>query len=164
VRDATPPSPIEETCTAPFASGPWLFAHNGEVKGFRTGGRGVLLGQLSDRRAAEIESSADSEVLFAMVLDRLDAGAGPPEALQAVVETVLTLTGGRLNMVLTNGHAVAATACGDSLFLLQPQDPAAGCVVASEPYDDAPEWRAVPDGSVVQADAARSARIEAMSR
>jgi len=164
VRDATPPSPIEETCTAPFASGPWLFAHNGEVKGFRTGGRGVLLGQLSDRRAAEIESSADSEVLFAMVLDRLDAGAGPPEALQAVVETVLTLTGGRLNMVLTNGHAVAATACGDSLFLLQPQDPAAGCVVASEPYDDAPEWRAVPDGSVVQADAGRSARIEAMSR
>src|SRR5207245_9456919 len=114
--------------------------------------------------AGEIERASCSEVLVAMVLDRLEAGAGPPEALQAVVETVLTLTGGRLNMVLTNGHAVAATACGDSLFLLQPQDPAAGCVVASEPYDDAPEWRAVPDGSVVQADAARSARIEAMSR
>src|SRR5207237_294554 len=83
--------------------------------GFRAGGRGVLLKQVSDRRAAEIEGSADSEVLFAMVLDRLDAGEGPPEALQAVVETVLELTGGRRHLVLTDGRAVPANARLDVL-------------------------------------------------
>jgi glutamine amidotransferase len=163
VRDASPPSPIEESCTAPFAAGVWLFAHNGEVTDFRTGGRTRLLREVSDRRAAEIEGAADSEVLFAMVLDLLDAGAGPPDALSAVVEKVLRLTGGRLNLVLTDGQTVAATACGDSLFAREPADEAPGYVVASEPFDDSPAWRPVPDGSVLEIDPPNGIRIEAMS-
>src|SRR5205809_203604 len=35
VRSATPGSPIVETNTHPFTSGPWLFTHNGEVEGFQ---------------------------------------------------------------------------------------------------------------------------------
>ena len=32
VRDATPPSPVEETGSQPFTAGPWLFVHNGKVE------------------------------------------------------------------------------------------------------------------------------------
>ncbi len=146
VRDATVPSPVEESNTPPFVAGPWLFAHNGEVTGFAAGGRRALLELVSERRATAIQGSADSEVLFAMVLDRIDAGASPAGALGSVVETVTGTTGGRLNMVLTDGRRVAATACGDSLYV---REDAPGFVVASEPYDDEPGWREVPDGSVV---------------
>ncbi len=108
----------------------------------------MLLAEVSDRRATEIAGSADSEVLFAMVLDRIDAGATPAVALSDVVGAVMGSTGGRLNMVLTDGHTIAATACGDSLYV---HEEAPGVVVASEPYDDRPGWREVPDGSVIEA-------------
>jgi len=147
VRNATAPSPTEESNTPPYASGRWLFAHNGEVAGYASGGRRMLLQAISDRRAAEIGGSADSEVLFAMVLDRIDAGAVPAAALTDVVGAVMGSTGGRLNMVLTDGHTIAATACGDSLYV---QEEAPGVVVASEPYDDRAGWREVPDGSVIE--------------
>ena len=108
----------------------------------------MLLAQVSDRRAAEIAGSTDSEVLFAMALDRIDAGEAPAAALSGVVGAVMGSTGGRLNMVLTDGHTIAATACGDSLYV---QEEAPGVVVASEPYDDRAGWREVPDGSVIEA-------------
>src|SRR5882724_6914399 len=55
-RRATP-SPTEESNTPPYASGRWLFAHNGEVAGFASGGRRMLLAGVSDLRAAEIAGS-----------------------------------------------------------------------------------------------------------
>jgi gamma-glutamyl hercynylcysteine S-oxide hydrolase len=147
VRNATAPSPSEESNTPPFTSGPWLFAHNGEVTGFASGGRKTLLAGVSDRRGGEIAGTADSEVLFAMVLDRIDAGSAPAGALSGVVSAVMETTGGRLNMVLTDGHTIAATACGDSLYVLED---APGFVVASEPYDDRSGWREISDGTVIE--------------
>lgn len=163
VRNATPPSPIEETCTAPFTAGPWLFAHNGELTGFPHGERAEYLKRLTASRAAAIEGSADSEVLFAMVLDRLDAGAPPDQALVSVVNTVRSGRGGRLNMVLTDGQRMAATACGDSLYVREPQEASPGLVVASEPFDDEPHWREVPDASVVSSQPGGGYRMEAMA-
>ena len=148
VRNATPPSPVEESGTPPFTAGPWLFAHNGAVDGFATGARTALRRLLSDGSAAGIEGSADSEVIFALVLDRLAAGAPPDAALADVVAAVAGVASGRLNLVITDGSQVAATAWGDSLFVLD-RDGAA--VVASEPYDDDPAWRPVPDCSIVTA-------------
>jgi glutamine amidotransferase len=168
VRNATVPSLIEESSTAPFSAGPWLFAHNGEVAGFTTGGRGTLLGGLSAHRAAGVRGTADSEVLFALVLDRLDAGVDPAGALCAVVDTVLSGTGGRLNMVLTDGFSIAATACGDSLYVLErrlgDEGAVPSVVVASEPFDDDPAWREVADGSVVTADPSRGVSIGPIPR
>ena len=143
VRSATPPAPIEESGAPPFTSGPWLFAHNGAVDGFHDGVREDLRRTLSPARAAGIEGAADSEALFAMALDRLDAGASMRDALADVVSRVT----GRLNLVMTDGRRVAATACGESLFVL---DDGARVVVASEPFDDDPAWRPVPDGSVLE--------------
>ncbi len=150
VRDASPPSPIEETGSQPFTSGPWLFAHNGKVEGwgFDSAIKAALRRTLSDVRAAGVEGGADSEILFALVLDRLDVGATPAEALAAVVTTARAVAPGRLNLLLTDGHQVTATACGESLFVREGVD---AVVVASEPYDDDPAWRRVPDGSMVEA-------------
>jgi glutamine amidotransferase len=152
VRSATPPSPIVDTGNAPFASGPWLFSLNGFVTAFRAGIGEQLRRSLTVERAAGIEGSADTEVLFALVLDQLDAGATPADALAHVTATVLALTEGKLNLLLGDGQAITATACGNSLFTLRDSGLAAdGVLVASEPLDDDPAWERVPDGSVVLA-------------
>ena len=156
VRSATPPSPVEESGSPPFTAGPWLFAHNGAVDGFHSGLGPGLRRLVSDARALVIEGASDSEVLFALVLDRLDAGARPAEALVDVVALVLERATARLNLVLTDGQEVAATAVGNSLFLRE--DPAS-VVVASEPFDDEPRWAPVPDGSVTEGDVRRGLSV-----
>lgn len=72
----------------------------------------------------------------------------------------------RLNLLMTDGTGIAATAWGDSLWYLadtvhpaetghpadtaRPADTAAQrIVVASEPYDDDPRWCEVPDRTLL---------------
>lgn len=148
VRSATPPLPTEESGTPPFTAGPWLFAHNGAVTGFRDGAGARLRRLLSERREAAIEGSSDSELLFALTLDELDAGATPAEALSTVVATVSAKAGGALNLLLTDGSSIWATACGDSMVVRTTPD---SVFVASEPFDDETDWKAIPDGAVVSA-------------
>ena len=151
VRLASPGLPVEETGNAPFSAGRWLFSFNGSVKGF--GERGpvedALRGAASPTRLAGIEGASDSELLFALVLDRLDAGAAPAEAVADVVHLVEATSGGRLNLLLADGTAIVATAAGNSLFA-RAQD--GSVVVASEPFDDDPAWERVPDRRVLHAD------------
>ncbi|MDP1820167.1 MAG: ergothioneine biosynthesis protein EgtC [Acidimicrobiales bacterium] len=151
-RSATPPSPVVSTGNAPFVSGPWLFSLNGFVTGFRGPIGEHLRRAVSEERSVGIEGSADTEVLFALVLDQLDAGVPPPTALTKVTTDVLDATRGRLNFLLCDGHTLTATASGNSLFTLRGAGLAdGGVVVASEPLDDHPAWEPVADGSVVVA-------------
>jgi glutamine amidotransferase len=88
---------------------------------------------------------------------------------------------GRFNFLLTDGRSLAATACGDTLWYRQaegepagpaargtePADslarpPAAAVVVASEPFDDEPGWREVPDRHVL-ATTARGVRVQPLA-
>lgn len=150
VRGATAPAPVEDSGAQPFASGRWLFGHNGAVEGFRTGVASQLRRRLSTERESQILSSSDSEVLFALVLDRLDAGADPATAVSEVVALVEGHAGGRLNLVLTDGHRLVATRSGDALSV-RTDDSAV--VVASEPFDDGTAWRPVPDRHLLDATA-----------
>jgi len=150
VRSASPGMPIEETSTPPFTEGPWLFSHNGFVPGFRTGVGRELRRKVSETRALGIAGATDSELLFALVLDRLDAGTPPADALVSVVGLVDELTTARLNLLLTDGERIAATACRNSLFVFDDRQLTGAVVVASEPYDDDAGWEAVKDGSVVE--------------
>ncbi len=140
-RLASPGASIVETGSAPFTDGEWLFSLNGIVDGFFDGVGDELRGLTTQARLDGIEGDADTEVLFAMALDALDAGASPSDALLAVVHRVDERTTGRLNLLLSDGRVVAATAWGNSLF----RD---GTFVASEPLDDGPGWRRVPDRTV----------------
>jgi glutamine amidotransferase len=150
VRSASPGMPIEETSTPPVTEGPWLFSHNGFVPGFRTGVGRELRRKVSETRALGIAGATDSELLFALVLDRLDAGTPPADALVSVIGLVEALTTARLNLLLTDGERIAATACRNSLFVFDDRQLTGAVVVASEPYDDDAGWEAVKDGSVVE--------------
>jgi len=150
VRSASPGMPVEETSTPPFTEGPWLFSHNGFVPGFRTGVGRELRRKVSETRALGIAGATDSELLFALVLDRLDDGTPPADALVSVIGLVEELTTARLNLLLTDGERIAATACRNSLFVFDDRQLTGAVVVASEPYDDEAGWEAVKDGSVVE--------------
>jgi glutamine amidotransferase len=142
VRSATPPAPIEETGAAPFTDGRWLFSLNGRV----TSDLVELRSQVSGRRQAGIQGGSDAEVLFALLLDRLDAGRPPADALGDLVGSVP----GRLNLLLTDGATIWGTTWGDTLSWRSWRG---GVIVASEPLDDEPGWGAVPDCSLLTATA-----------
>jgi glutamine amidotransferase len=129
VRSATVGMPIEASATAPFTDGEWLLSHNGVVD------RAVL------PPSAAAESTVDSALLAALIfergLDRLgdtiaEVGAADPNA--------------RLNVLAANGSRMLATAWGDTLSVLRRDD---GVVLASEPYDDDPDWQEIPDRHLV---------------
>ena len=148
VRGATAPAPTEPSGTPPFHRGRWLFAHNGAVEGFRDGVGARLRRLLTEQQESAILGAADSEVLFHLARARLESGATAGEALVEVVRQVEAHSGGRLNLVLTDGTHLAATRVGDSLWLRADAD---RTIVASEPFDDDPSWAEVPDRSVITA-------------
>ncbi len=141
-RLASPGATIDVSGNAPFVHEQWAFSLNGIVHGVPDGVGDDLRARLSPERRRALAGDSDTEVLFAMVLDRLDAGEAPNRALEAVVNEVLAITTGRLNLLLTDGQVMYATRYGSSLFRL-------GSCVASEPLDDQHAWRAVRDDSLV---------------
>lgn len=151
VRDATFAGPDAEAAAAPFAGGPWLFSHNGALTGWPDSA--VPLAPLLPPGALlRLAARSDSAFVWALVEHRLLAGEPMGRALAGAVTTLVQAApGSRLNLLLTDGAAVAATAWGDSLWYLA--DPGARrTVVASEPYDDDPRWREVPDRTLLTAD------------
>lgn len=149
VRDATEPGADGEAAAAPFASGPWLFSHNGAVKGW-PGSLAALAAALPAEELLSLAARTDSALVWALILHRLRRGDSIGEALgDTVAEVAAAAPESRLNLLLTDGGTIAATAWGDTLWVLaEPDD---GVVVASEPYDDDPRWREIPDRTLVVA-------------
>lgn len=156
VRRASPGATLAATGNAPFVDGGLAFSLNGFVGGWFDGGAGESVrSMLSPRRRAALAGDADSEVLFAFVLDRLDEGAGHVDALAMTIAAARRAAGerrSRLNLLLGDGERVWATRAGNSLFAFTTVDAA---VVASEPWDDDDRWEEIPDGSVLEARPAR---------
>jgi len=187
VRSATPGTASGPEAAAPFGCGPWLFSHNGAARGWREWGEAAFLSLPGTPSPAPallscLEALTDSALLWALTLRRLRAGLPLDAALAGTVGTVEAAGGtGRLNLLLTDGTSIAATAHGDTLWYRRTragpgrdggapaptwpgpgeatplrqagpgQDPAASVTVASEPDDDGPGWTEVPDGHVLTA-------------
>ncbi|SHW63241.1 ergothioneine biosynthesis protein EgtC [Mycobacterium sp. SMC-16] len=134
VRSATVGMPIEPSASAPFTDGDWLLSHNGVVD------RGVL----PVSRTAE--STVDSAILAAHIFT---------EGLDNLGDTVRRVgesdPSARLNILAANGSRMLATVWGDTLSILRRPD---GVVLASEPYDDHPDWQDIPDRHLVEVTAA----------
>ncbi|MGI9008433.1 MAG: class II glutamine amidotransferase [Streptosporangiaceae bacterium] len=108
-----------------------------------------LAGRLSAAELLSLQARCDTALLWGLVLPRLRDGQRPADALAGTVADIWAAGGtGRFNLLLTDGHQVAATAAGDSLCYRHRPD---GVIVASEPSDDEPGWLRVPDRSVVLA-------------
>ncbi|MEU8965916.1 ergothioneine biosynthesis protein EgtC [Streptomyces sp. NPDC048491] len=149
VRDATEPGADGEAAAAPFAAGRRLFSHNGALRGWPASVAG-LAAALPAEALLRLEARCDSAFVWALVLNRLDSGDEPGQALaDTVVELAAAAPGSRLNLLLTDGGTIAATAWGDTLWYLH--EPGRSTVVASEPYDDDPHWREVPDRTLLTA-------------
>ena len=129
VRSASIGMPIDASAAAPFTDGHWLLSHNGLVD------RAVLpLDPLA-------ESVCDSAVLAALIFRRgLDALG------EVVAEVGAADPNARLNILAANGSRLLATTWGDTLSVLRRPD---GVVLASEPYDDHPDWQDIPDRHLV---------------
>ncbi|MGP2441478.1 ergothioneine biosynthesis protein EgtC [Streptomyces sp. JW3] len=149
VRDATESGADAEAAAAPFAAGGWLFSHNGAVPGW-PGSLAPLVPTLPAEDLLSLEARNDSAFVWALVLHRLRAGLPQSRALAGTALAVAEAApGARLNLLLTDGATIAATAWGDTLWYLA--RPGGGTVVASEPYDDDPHWQEVPDRTLLAA-------------
>ena len=135
VRSASVGMPIEPTASAPFTDGQWLLSHNGLVD------RAVV--PLSSRA----ESTVDSALLAALIFER-----GLDSLGDTIMEVAAADPTARLNILSANGTQLRATTWGDTLSVLRRDD---GVVLASEPYDDNPDWQEIPDRHLIVAEASR---------
>ncbi|GIE98611.1 ergothioneine biosynthesis protein EgtC [Paractinoplanes rishiriensis] len=150
VRSATVGMPVAEPAAAPFGDGPWLFSHNGVVAGW-PGSVAKLAGALPVTDLLTLPAPTDSALLWLLVRDRLRAGAAPAEAVRdTVAEVERAAPGSRLNLLLTDGVSLVATTAGHALSVFSG---AGSVLVSSEPLDDDPGWRAVPDRTLLTATA-----------
>jgi len=150
VRSATVGMPVTATAAAPFAEGRWLFSHNGVVRGWPDS-VAALAARLPATDLLTLDAPTDAALLWALVRDRLRAGLGLDKALSDTVSEVhAAAPGSRLNLLLTDGTAIAATTLGHALSIRHD----GRCVLlSSEPLDDDPAWTPVPDGRLVVATA-----------
>jgi len=150
VRSASIGFPVDESCAQPFRADGRLFSHNGVIEGFP--GVEAKLRDLAGDLAGTPDARApvDSALLFALTVRRWRAGRRLGEGLADAVAAVSALAPGRYNLLAADGFTLAATTWGDSLFIRSTDEEV---VIASEPYDAAPEWDRVPDRSLVVADA-----------
>ncbi len=130
VRSATVGMPADETAAAPFRRDGWLLSHNGRVD----------RAALPESAWPGAESVCDSAVLASWLLE------APDEIGSRVVEVGSRDPAARLNVLATDGSRIVATTWGDTLSVLVT---GAGVAVASEPYDDDPGWRDIPDRSLL---------------
>ena len=157
VRSATPGLPVEESGTPPFASGPFMFAHNGAIEDFRHTAMRPLRDALSDESYAGLLGTTDSETIFAGLLDRLredprDLPAATVETIRHVSEICGALgVKATLNLAVTDGKTMAfarysTEGPGNSLYFIEDEEAFPDAVVvASERLDGDAGWREVPD-------------------
>ena len=149
VRSATVGMPVQESACAPFGEGRWLFSHNGVVRGWPDSVAEPAAG-LPATDLMTLDAPTDAALLWALVRHRLRAGKHPLEALGGVVaEVAAAAPDSRLNLLLTDGESVTATAWWHSLWVRRGDGELA---VSSEPWDpEDPLWEAVPDRQVLHA-------------
>jgi glutamine amidotransferase len=151
VRSASPGMPVVETACAPFlepAGGGWLFSLNGRVAGWPDS-VAALAEQLPVTDLLALEAPVDAAWLWLLLRHRLRGGATPAEAVTStVLDVAAAAPGSRLNLLLANRHQIVATTVGHSLAVRY----AGGSVlVSSEPLDEDPAWRRLPDGMLAVA-------------
>jgi glutamine amidotransferase len=148
VRSGTTGMPVTEAACAPFADGPWLFSHNGVVRGWPDSVADIA-SRLPVTDLLTMAAPIDSVLLWALLRRRLRAGGDPVTATgELVTEVAEAAPGSRLNLLLTDGTVLVATAWTHALSYRETAD---SVVVASEPCDTEPGWHEVPDRHLVVA-------------
>ena len=159
VRASTGTATTRANCH-PFAHGPWLFMHNGQIGGYRRLRR-ELEALIPDRLYGHRSGTTDSEALFLVMLARGidDDPVGAVESTLAEVAEIQRRRSVtkpiRFTAALSDGRRLYAFRCASdrkapSLYYRN----SGGAVTAvSEPLDaDGDDWSPVPEGHVLIAD------------
>lgn len=165
VRGATPGIPFGPANVAPFVHDGVAMAHNGWIGEFRRGTGRALAGALPDDLYGAMSAVSDSIVLFHTILAHrradLDLVAATAAAIGDVAKVVEAHgTQSTLNVAISDGTTLVASRASvrddcNSLYLAEGARRWPDAVVlASEPLDDDPAWRAVPEHHLVRVDTA----------
>lgn len=157
VRSATPGLGTSAVNTQPYADAHWLCTHNGFITDFAHTLRRMVRATLTPELAADIEGNTDSEHLFALIRQQ---GGEPRAALAATLDWLCTHlhregVTALLNVIISDGQTLVASraAVGKNTPSLywHTGHPAfdGGALIASEPFDDDPDWQPVPPQHIV---------------
>lgn len=137
----------------------WTFALDGFVPDFQASHMRALRRELPDELYAELRGASAAETLFLLALSRMVDGATMVEGLTHAARAVHARVGrteAQLNMVMSDGRAVAAIRSGtvlvtNSLYLAEhPPFAPGGVVLASEAPESGAVWGAVDGHSWVE--------------
>jgi predicted glutamine amidotransferase len=158
VRAATGTGIARQNCH-PFHYGPYLFMHNGQIGGYGQLRR-TLEARLPDHLYAQRKGATDSELMFLLIIAKLETGESVTQAVAQVLGeiqammTVLQVTEPlRFAAALADGkqlHAIRFSSDKRAPTLYFHRCGSAGLVIASEPLaDDQLGWELIPQGTVV---------------
>lgn len=106
----------------------------------------ALAATLPSADLALLDAATDSALLWALVRHRLRSGEPAPSALARVVTAVAARTPGRLTVLMLDGRQIVGSVLGEPMVVRELDG---GIAVASEPWDDDPAGRALPDITVL---------------
>jgi glutamine amidotransferase len=161
VRSATPGQALDMSNCQPFRDNRLLFIHNGYIDKFRKTLYRPIRNGLSDQVYQSINGTTDSEHIFALLVNTLQAF--PDSSLEkALYTTLMTLTelakehqtSFSANAIATDGHRLVASRYGlgsstPTLYWLRddPTYPDA-VIIASEPLFTG-NWNSLPNSSIL---------------
>ncbi len=167
VRAATGGGISRQNCH-PFQYGPYMFIHNGQIGGYPQVRRAMET-WLPDALYEHRYGGTDSELLFLLIVARIEAGAPVLDAVRSVLDETVALMQSRgitaplrFAAALADGKQVWAFrwASDDAppTLYLKPQP--GGCAVASEPLgDDAEAWSTILPQQMVYLHAGQQSAI-----
>jgi len=161
IRSATSTSSIALNNCQPFSYQNILFIHNGFIDDFRETLYRPIRNQLSDVAYKNLEGTTDSEHIFAMIVDRLEADSNI-SLHQALKDTLIELAKMAqendlelsANIVLSDGKQLTACRYANrketpSLYYLKDNSEYSNAVIiASEPLFEG-DWISCPEASLI---------------
>lgn len=145
VRSATEGMAVEIGACAPFSGDVYAFSHNGFVTGWPAS-VSTLVEQLPTARLLSLPAPTDAALLWTLVRHRLESMPAETAMTSVVHDVAAAAPDSRLNFLLGDGNELWASAWGHTLYALVDESSA---VIASEPFDDSPEWEQIPDQHLV---------------
>jgi glutamine amidotransferase len=152
VRKASPNTTLDARNNAPFLAesrvGTLAFSLNGHA--FHASCADRVKGALAP--GTPLEGDTDSEVLFALIRARIEAGHTPADVVAAVHHVIAPGPEVSVNLLLVTPEQIVATTWQHTLYALTGTG---ATTVASEALDPDDRWARVPDASLLVADADR---------
>ena len=158
VRNATPPSPVDEQSIQPFTKGPYMFMHNGHIKKYHRKLKRTLNDLIPDDLYTTLYSHADSATIFLLLFDKLRNGSPTLENMtRSLLDTVYLIAEYAaeaevicyLNLALTNGKDILFTRYSNTdesntlYYLKNGEAFPESVVIASEPLNDDAGWQSL---------------------